>query len=320
MTETATVIKRLLLWPLGVLLALALLWLLWSLVAYRDIPVATLDARYGDEALAVADIDGVAVRYRVQGDGPALLLIHSHYFNMRMWDDWIPTLAQYFKVIRFDMTSHGLTGPEPSGDYSMQRDLELIRGLLDHLGIERVGVVGSSLGGNMAFHLAAQEPDRVEALVLMNSGGLPRTGARGTGGTIPGWVDYMTYITPTSAFRRFLQWMIIDDSLVTDEQVTQFHQMFRREGNRFAEFTRLRSFDVGDPVPVLAAIRAPVLIMWGADNPQLPVAQVDKFEALLENAAFVDRIIYEETGHVLPLEQPRDGSTDLRDFLLALRQ
>lgn len=312
-------IKRLILWPLSGLLALLLLWLLWSLIAYRDIPVAALEARYGDESLRRVDIDGVPLRYRVEGQGPALLLIHSHYFNMRMWDDWVPTLARYFRVIRFDMTSHGLTGPEPSADYSMERDLELIRGLLDHLGVELFSVAGSSLGGNMAFHLAAQEPDRVEALVLINSGGLPREGARGTRGTIPGWVDYMTYFTPTSAFRRFLQWMIVDDSLVTDAQVKQFHQMFRREGNRFAEFARLRGFDVGEPEPLLAEVRAPVLVMWGADNPQLPVTQVDRFEKLLVNAASFERIVYEETGHVLPLERPVEGGADLRDFLLAFR-
>lgn len=312
-------IKRLILWPLCGLLALLLLWLLWSLIAYRDIPVATLESRYGDDALRIAYIDGVPLRYRVEGEGPALLLIHSRYFNMRMWDDWVPTLARHFRVIRFDMTSHGLTGPEPSADYSMERDLELIRGLLDHLEVGPFSAVGSSLGGSMAFHLAAQQPGRVEALVLMNSDGLRRDSSRGSRGTVPAWVDYMAYLTPTSAFRRFLESMIIDDSLVTDEQVTQFHQMFRREGNRFAEFARSRGFDEGQPEPVLAGVTAPVLVMWGADNPQLPVTQVDKFEKLMVNAASFERIVYEETGHVLPLERPAEGSADLRDFLLAFR-
>ena len=76
------------------------------------------------------DVDGVPLRYRVEGSGPALLLIHSLYFDMGMWDGWAPKLADRFRVIRFDMTGHGLTGPEPNGDYSMARDLALIRGLL----------------------------------------------------------------------------------------------------------------------------------------------------------------------------------------------
>lgn len=306
---------RFMLWSLSLIVALAILWVMWSLVAYRDIPVAVLEERYGAPELAQVDIDGVPLRYRVEGEGPPLLLIHSHYFNMRMWNDWIPTLAQQHRVIRFDMTSHGLTGPEPGDRYSMDRDLELILGLLDHLDVDRFAVAGSSLGGNMAFHLAGRYPERVEKLALINSGGIPRKGARGTQGTIPAWVDYMTYLVPTAAFRSFLEWMIIDDAIVTDELVTEFHQMFRREGNRFAEFNRLRSFEVGDPTETLAAVRAPVLLMWGQQNPQLPVTQVDKFEDLLVNADSVERILYPGVGHAIPLEIPAPGSRDLLAFL-----
>jgi pimeloyl-ACP methyl ester carboxylesterase len=250
------------------------------------------------------------------GQGPALLLIHSHYFNMRMWDGWIDTLSTHFRVIRFDLTSHGLTGPEPGGDYSMERDLALINGLLDTLQVDRFSVVGSSLGGNMAFHLAARQVDRVQALVLINSGGLPRAGSRGTSGTIPGWVDYVSYLVPTAAFRQFLLWMTFNDRVIDDAQVEEFHQMFRRKGNRFAEFQRLRAFEVGDPEPLLTSIRAPVLIMWGRNNPQLPLVQADKFEALLVNARSVERLDYPAIGHVLPLEMPARGSRDLRRFLL----
>jgi pimeloyl-ACP methyl ester carboxylesterase len=310
------VFKRIVFWILMPPAAVILLWVLWSLLAYRDIPVEVLEQRYGDDSLSVIDIEGVPLRYRVEGEGPPLLLIHSHYFNMRMWNDWVTPLAAHFRVIRFDMTSHGLTGPEATQDYSMERDLALILGLLDHLGIDRFSVAGSSLGGNMAFHLAGRYPERVEKLALINSGGIPRKGSRGTQGTIPAWVDYVSYLVPTAAFRSFLEWMIIDDSLVSDELVEEFHQMFRREGNRFAEFNRLRGFKVGDPTEVLAAVQAPVLIMWGEDNPQLPTSQVGKFEDLLTGAESVQRRIYPGVGHVIPLEIPARGSGDLLVFLV----
>jgi len=305
-----------LLWPMGALLALVLLWVLWSLIAYRDIPVEVLEQRYGAPELSQLEVDGVPLRYRVEGIGPDLLLIHSHYFNMRMWDDWLPLLSHHFRVIRFDMTSHGLTGPEPGSDYSMERDLDLILGLLDHLGVDQFSVAGSSLGGNMAFHLAGRYPERVQRLALINSGGIPRPGSRGTSGTIPGWVDYVTYLVPTTAFRSFLEWMIIDDTLVTDAMVSEFHQMFRRAGNRFAEFNRLRAFKVGDPTDLLASITTPVLLMWGADNPQLPVTQADRFAELLVNAPQLETLVYPGVGHVIPLEIPQQGSRDLLAFML----
>ena len=275
-----------------------------------------LEQRYGGPELRQLDIDGVQLRYQVRGSGPPLLLIHSHYFSMRIWDAWMDTLTPDFTVIRFDMTSHGLTGPEPNADYSMARDLELINRLLQHLEVDRYSVAGSSLGGNMAFHLAAQSPQRVEKLVLINSGGIPRPNSRSSGGSIPFWVDYVSYLVPTRAFRAFLEWMIIDDAPVTDALVQEFHQMFRREGNRFAEFARLRGFKVGDPAPLLAAIRAPTLIMWGRDNPQLPLSQAARFIELMPNAR-VEQVIYDGVGHVIPLETPLAGSRDLRDFLNA---
>jgi pimeloyl-ACP methyl ester carboxylesterase len=304
---------------LASILLIVLLWVCWSLVAYRDIPVADLERWYGGPDLARAEIDGVSLRYRVQGNGPPLLLLHSHYFSMRMWDDWVPLLAEHFRVIRFDMTSHGLTGPEPTADYSMARDLQLILGLLEHLGVQQFSVVGSSLGGNQAFHLAGRYPQRVEKLVLINSGGIPRPDSRAAQGTIPGWIDYLSYLVPTPAFRSFLQWMMVDDALVSDELVQEFHHMFRREGNRFAEFNRLRAFDAGDPSEVLAAVQAPVLVLWGEDNPQLPLTQIQAFERLLVNASSFQAISYAGVGHVIPLEVPQRGSRDLRQFLLSGR-
>lgn len=295
--------------------AAALLWVCWSLVVYRDLPVTMLEERYGAPELRQANVDGVSLRYRVEGSGPALLLIHSLYFDMGMWDGWTPKLADRFKVIRFDMTGHGLTGPEPNGDYSMARDLALILGLLDHLGVERLAVAGSSLGGALAFHLAAQQPQRFAKLALLNASGIPRPGGRG-GDAIPGWVDSLAYLIPTTAFRYFLEWMVLDDGLVTADQAKRFHQMLRRQGNRTALLDRLRGFRPRDPADALAAVQMPVLLLWGADNPQLPVSHLDRFEALLTNAPCVRRIAYPGVGHVIPLEAPAKGIADLEAFLL----
>ena len=288
----------------------------WSLIVYRDLPVEALEERYGAPELSQVDVDGVALRYREEGSGPALLLIHSLYFDMGMWDGWAPKLADRFRVIRLDLTGHGLTGPEPNGDYSTARDLALILGLLDHLGADRLAVAGSSLGGALAFHLAAQQPQRVSKLALLNASGIPQAGGR-SGDAIPGWVDSLAYLVPTAAFRYFLEWMVLDNSLVTAALATRFHQMLRRQGNRTALLNRLRSFRPRDPTDALAAVRMPVLLLWGADNPQLPVSQLDRFEALLVNAPCVRRIAYPGVGHAIPLEAPAKGVTDLKAFLLA---
>ena len=307
-------------WVLAGLIVLAAVYGMWSAWAYRDLAPDDVLARYGGDNVHRVELEGQPLYYRLDGppvgSAPVVLLVHSHYFDSRMFDDWAKMLQQDFTVVRFDMTSHGLTGPDVTNDYSMARSLWLMDGLLSHLGVSEVAVVGSSLGGNMAFHWAAQYPERVSHLVLANSGGLKReqNSKRSAAGIAP-WFYRVFYFVPEIAYRKFLQWMIVDDALVDDGLVERFHAMFRREGNRQAEMERMRTFDVGNPDSVLASVTAPTLLLWGEDNPQLPVALVGDFQQRLSAAPRVKSIVYPGAGHVLPLESPHQAANDILDFL-----
>lgn len=302
------------------LVVLAVAYGMWSAWAYRDLAPDEVLTRYGGDNVHRVELEGQALYYRLDGpsvgSAPVVLLVHSHYFDSRMFDSWTQILQQDFTVVRFDMTSHGLTGPDITNDYSMARSLWLMEGLLSHLGVSTVAVVGSSLGGNMAFHWAAQYPERVSHLVLANSGGLKReqNSKRSAAGIAP-WFYRVFYFVPEVAYRKFLQWMIVDDTRVDDGLVDRFHTMFRREGNRQAEMERMRTFDVGNPDLVLASVTAPTLLLWGEDNPQLPAALVGDFRQRLSAAERVRSIVYPDVGHVLPLESPYQAANDILDFL-----
>jgi pimeloyl-ACP methyl ester carboxylesterase len=123
------------------------------------------------------------------------------------------------------------------------------------------------------------------------------------------------YLLPESIFKAFLQAPVADKSLITDEQVHEFHQMYRREGNRMAEFERMRAWERGDADPDLARITAPTLIMWGEENPQLPVSDVAGFTQALVSAQRVEQRIYPGVGHVIPLEIPIQSARDAHSFL-----
>lgn len=286
--------------------------------AWRDLPAAELESRYGGPPVDTASVDGVPIRYRLDGprDGsrPVVVLVHSHYFDMGMWDAWTAELAPAFTVLRYDLSGHGLTGPDPAGVYTVDRDVALLSGLLQHLGIGPLALVGSSLGGNIAFTFAARHPERVRALVLVNSGGLKRAKHR-SGKDLPRFAGPLLRLVPAAALRRFLLWMAADDAAVTAELEQRFVDLWRRAGNREAEFERLRQFETGEPEPLLAAITAPTLILWGEANPQLPVELAAQFEQKLVNAPRVVRKTYPGAGHLLPLERPRESAADVRAFL-----
>ncbi|MCH5642558.1 alpha/beta fold hydrolase [Gordonia sp. ABSL49_1] len=117
------------------------------------------------------DLHGDQVAYRDAGSGDTLLLIHGMAGSALTWDAVFPALSRTHRVIAPDLPGHGASD-KPRGDYSLGAFAAFLRDLLDELGIDKVTVVGQSLGGGIAMQFTYQHPDRCERLVLMSSGGL----------------------------------------------------------------------------------------------------------------------------------------------------
>lgn len=313
-------ILRWVLWPVGILLSLLVIYGIFALIAYRDIPVEVLDAKYGGDDLNIAAVQNIPFRYRVSGplDGsrPILVLIHSHYWTMRMWDQWVDLLKDDFTLVRYDLTSHGLTGPDPSGDYSAVRGAELLKQLMSKIGIEKATIVGSSSGAAIAYMFARYHPEHSEKLVLINAPGMPKMKNKYVEKGMPSWMGYVFYVLPTQTFKPFLQFAVADKNIITDEMTVEFHEMYRREGNRWAEFLRMSTWEPYDIENILRSINVPVLIQWGQNNPQLSVDDAEKFKTMLKNSPQVKVEIYSHAGHVLPIEKPLETANAVRDFVL----
>ena len=119
------------------------------------------------------ELHGHHVSYRRAGSGPALLLLHGITDSSATWEGVAPSLAEHFTLIAPDLLGHGESAT-PRGDYSLGAHASGVRDVLTALGIERVTVVGHSLGGGIAMQFAYQFPERCERLVLVSSGGLGR--------------------------------------------------------------------------------------------------------------------------------------------------
>ncbi len=118
-------------------------------------------------------LHGHEVEYCMTGSGPAVLLVHGITSSLRTWRKVIPRLAEEHTVIAPDLLGHGASA-KPRGDYSLGSFASGLRDILIALDVPTATVVGHSMGGGIAMQLAYQFPERVERLVLVNSGGLGR--------------------------------------------------------------------------------------------------------------------------------------------------
>jgi pimeloyl-ACP methyl ester carboxylesterase len=124
-----------------------------------------------DAALQYRLIHGYRRAYIHAGRGPAILLIHGIGDSCDTWKEVIPGLARDHTVIAPDLLGHGRSD-KPRADYSVAAYANGMRDLISVLGVDRVTVVGHSLGGGVAMQFAYQYPERCERLVLVSSGGV----------------------------------------------------------------------------------------------------------------------------------------------------
>ena len=106
--------------------------------------------------------------FQQAGDGPVIVLIHGLGLNMDVWQWQLNALLQHYTVLRYDLLGHGAS-IKPKGAYSMPQMVEQLRQLMDAQGHRQFVVIGFSLGGLIAKAFTLAHPDRVSALVVMNS-------------------------------------------------------------------------------------------------------------------------------------------------------
>jgi len=302
-------------WALGGLIAAGAAAFLIGAWIYRDIPAAVLEAKYSTPASKFLNVDGVRIHYRDEGTGPPLVLIHANFGSLLSWDSWIDTLKDDYRVLRFDMTGHGLTGPDPSGDYSLERTVELTERFVDALGLTRFAIGGTSVGGTVALHYAAAHPERVERLILLSPGALEGRSMQRAGRSLPRTASLLEYITPRALASFMLRSRFGDPSKVDDKLIDQWYEMWLREGQRPAILARLRTYSSANLAEVTAAVRVPTLILWGEKNPQAPVEQAEELRRMLVNAPEVRMIIYPGVGHMAADEAGPVIAPDVRAYL-----
>ncbi len=286
------------------LTALSLLsWWLWT----PDLPRAELEARY---LAAPADLRSVGpwrlhVRETGPRDAPVVVLLHGFASSLQTWDDWAEGLEKTHRVVRLDLPGSGLSPPDPANDYTDARSLQLLLALLDDLGVQRASWVGHSMGGRIAWTLAARHPERTERLVLVAPDGFASFGFNyGQPMAVPASWGLMRHVLPQAVLRMSLQAAYARPEHLSDALARRYHDLLRAPGARPALLARLQQTVLQPPLPLLRQIRAPTLLVWGESDAMIPVAHAQDYLQAIDGSRL---LVLPATGH-LPQEEAAAAS------------
>ncbi|MEM7352234.1 MAG: alpha/beta hydrolase [Acidobacteriota bacterium] len=299
------------------LAALLLLLLLGAASLYRpDLSPTELEARYTDAASHFAELESLRVHFKDEGAGPPLLLIHGTASSLHTWDGWVAELRDRFRLVRLDLPGFGLTGPDPAHDYSAERRVEILKGLLDHLGIDRCSVAGNSLGGYLAWQLAARHPETVDRMVLIDAAGYPRQRQEGTTvmdlGRVPVLRDVLSRLTPRLLIAAAVRESYGDPTKATPQIIDRYYELLLRRGNRQSFLIGLNS-EREDEYHLIRTLEQPTLVMWGSEDALIAVDAAKRFHQDLPHS---ELLIYPDIGHVPMEEIPERSARDAAAFLL----
>jgi pimeloyl-ACP methyl ester carboxylesterase len=256
------------------------------------------------------------------GSGPVLLLIHGMAGTWANWESVIEPLAIDHTVIAPDFPGHGASAPG-GGDYSLGALAGNLRDLMLSLGHERATLVGHSLGGGVAMQFTYQYPEMVERLVLVSSGGLgPDVSPILRAAALPG-ADLFISVTAGvgkqigSVVGRGFGLLGMRPSADLAE-ITRGYATLADSERRKAFLATLRSVvdtegqRIGALDRLYLAETLPLLIVWGENDPIIPVEHAREAHAALSNSHLE---IFEDTGHVPMLERPGHFIAALERFL-----
>ncbi len=296
--------------------------------AYRsDLSPEAVNDKYLTPESQFIEANGVRVHVRIIGEGEPVFLLHGSFASLHTWDAWQQAMSPYYQTISLDFPGHGLTGPDSLKRYGVKDYSELVHALAQKLNIPQYHVAGNSMGGAVAMQLASDYPGNVRSLNLIDAAGAPAADRTLTDSTAPkksnsggAWIfqvarhpifsKLLLSCTPKFLFALNMKQVYGDDSKVSDEVTTRYYELMLREGNRQATLDRLsqpRNSNIQ-----FERLTMPTLILWGAADTWIPLAQGKRLQQALPGANLV---ILDGVGHVPMEEIPTQTVSEYLRFL-----
>ncbi|CAM3813386.1 alpha/beta fold hydrolase [Alkalicoccus chagannorensis] len=257
----------------------------------------------------------VEIRYTDVGSGPPLLLLHGIPTWSYLFQEMITELQDDYRVIVPDMLGYGYSDHRDRFDRSLHVQAEVVKRLMDELGLLKVHFVGHDIGGGVGLVLAVNDPDRLDTMMLANTiayDSWPIEAMLKLGH--PSWTE-----KPISEVQSFLE-SAFQDGILHDEQrkdrfVEGITAPYTEEEGRKSLVRNAAALNTNETTMLthkLPEVQVPSLILWGTQDPW---QQADFGRRLAEDLPHGSFVGFDDSGHWLPQEAPAAFAAEVKRFV-----
>ena len=256
-------------------------------------------------------VDGYKIRYLESGNSKStLVLIHGLGASAERWNRVIPIFAENFRVVVPDLIGFGYSD-KPTADYTLDFFSDFLEKFFTVLGITHPSIIGSSLGGQISAEYTSSHSQDVEKLILVSPSGMMKQSTP----ALDAYIMAALYPNETSAKNAF-ELMEGSGKHVEDQIVNEFINRMRLPNAKLAFMSTVLGLKNSISITSkLQSISAPTLIIWGADDPVIPIKHADDFVSAIQDCKF-HRM--DGCGHTPYVQDPHTFASKASEFLNAL--
>jgi len=244
-------------------------------------------------------VDGHKIRFLKAGSSEnVLVLVHGLGASAERWEFVLPHFSQHFTVIVPDLIGFGYSD-KPYADYTVEFFSKFLKAFFDALGIKKASIIASSLGGQVVIEFVANNPGSVEKMILVSPAGAMKHSTP----ALDAYIMAALYPDETSAQNAFSM-MTGRDGQVSQQIVEGFVQRMRLPNAKYAFMSTLLGLKNAPEIATyLQLITTPTLVMWGQNDPVIPVKYAEHFVKAIKDCRFYQM---EKCGHTPYVEAPTD--------------
>ena len=262
----------------------------------------------------VAKLDSLDMVYyenQATRDKPTLVLVHGYTADKTMWHRTAKSLGKDFHIIAPDMAGHGETRYDKSANYAMPTQAAWTNKLLEHLGIEKAHLAGSSMGGFIAATFAKAYPEKTLSITLIDPAGITSPEPSDIQSVFEDTGRNMFLPETEAEFVEFMG-LVMAKPPFTPKFILR--TMAHNHVSRRASYAHIFEdfFDKDFLENDLKNIKAPTLLIWGRQDQILHVSAAEIWQAGIKNC---QTIIWDDLGHVPNFEAPKRTVGAMRAFL-----